>query len=108
MAFFNSLTSCMVRFFNGRKQSSRRREFFVRSVSCCSISVMNVGSKMTSVFHFRRHLDAPPVAAEVQGIGVRDFEAPDDIGPWLRLRDRAMIGQTPGVRRWTESDFESE
>ena len=63
---------------------------------------------MLSVLHFRRQLVGPPVVADVAGILVRNFVVPDDIGPWLVLRDRAMVDERPRARAWSESDFRSE
>jgi GNAT superfamily N-acetyltransferase len=50
----------------------------------------------------------PPVAPEVAGVYVRNFQFADDMRAWLELRDRAMSDQTPNVRSWSESDFHSE
>src|SRR5438034_716105 len=63
---------------------------------------------MPSLLHFRRQMGAPPVAPEVQGVSVRSFDAPNDIGAWLELRNRAMADQTPAVRPWSHADFETE
>lgn len=63
---------------------------------------------MLSIIHFRRQLSGPPVVLEVPGISVRGFIVPDDIPPWLELRDRAMADQTPHARPWSETDFQSE
>ena len=63
---------------------------------------------MTRILHFRRQLIGPPDIAEVPGIQVRNFVVPDDVGPWLALRDQAMAEQVPRVRSWSKTDFELE
>jgi GNAT superfamily N-acetyltransferase len=63
---------------------------------------------MSTVLHFRRQLVGPPVALDVPGVAVRNIVIPDDVSGWLALRDRAMAGQKPLVRPWTESLFHSE
>jgi GNAT superfamily N-acetyltransferase len=64
--------------------------------------------RMASVLHFRRRLEAPPVAANVPRVSVRTLLVPDDVEPWLTLRERAMGGETPAVRSWTDADFRTE
>lgn len=61
-----------------------------------------------SILHFRRQLDAPPVAAEVPDICVRNMKLPDDIAAWLELRKGAMSAVSPGARLWSEHDFRTE
>jgi GNAT superfamily N-acetyltransferase len=63
---------------------------------------------MPAVLHFRRQLFRPPDVADVPGICVRSFSAPDDVAAWLALRNSAMADQVPRVRPWSESDFFSE
>jgi GNAT superfamily N-acetyltransferase len=63
---------------------------------------------MSSVLHFRRQLNGPPDVADVAGIRVRNVLVPDDVPGWLQLRDRAMGGEIPRARSWSESDFNSE
>src|SRR5215213_5135320 len=63
---------------------------------------------MSSVLHFRRQLFQPPDAVDVPGFSVRTISIPDDVAAWLELRGRAMAGQIPHVRPWSESDFFSE
>jgi GNAT superfamily N-acetyltransferase len=63
---------------------------------------------MCVVLHFRRELSGPPAAEEVAGISVRNIRLPDDVAAWLALRQRAVAGQKPLVRSWTESDFARE
>lgn len=63
---------------------------------------------MTSVLHFRRQLLGPPDAASAPGISVRNIVIPDDVADWLALRDRAMAGQIPPVRTWSDADFFAE
>ena len=63
---------------------------------------------MATVLHFRRQLDAPPVALELPGISVRNMSVPADVVPWLTLRERAMAGEAPPVRQWSERDFHAE
>lgn len=60
------------------------------------------------VLHFRKQLAGPPAAADVPGISVRQLALPDEIRPWLTLRERAMAGETPAARPWMESDFRRE
>ncbi len=63
---------------------------------------------MPVVLHFRRQLFRPPDVGEVAGISVRNVSIPDDVAAWLSLRDRAMAGEIPRVRTWSEFDFTSE
>jgi GNAT superfamily N-acetyltransferase len=63
---------------------------------------------MQSIIHFRKQLSGPPVALEVPDVGVRHIVLPDDVASWLALRDRAMAGQAPPVRPWSERDFHTE
>jgi GNAT superfamily N-acetyltransferase len=58
-----------------------------------------------SVLHFRKQLVIPPAAADAAGFRVRQLRIPDDIQGWLTLRGRAMAGETPAVRPWSEADF---
>lgn len=61
-----------------------------------------------SILHFRKELSGPPVAQNVAGIAVQNISVPGDVPAWLALRDRAMAGQHPAVRQWTNADFLSE
>jgi GNAT superfamily N-acetyltransferase len=63
---------------------------------------------MPVVLHFRRQLLRPPDAADVPGFSVRNIATPNDVAPWLALRDRAMADQSPRIRTWLASDFFSE
>jgi ribosomal protein S18 acetylase RimI-like enzyme len=63
---------------------------------------------MPSILHFRKQLTAPPVAADVPGIRVRTFILPDDIAPWLILREHATSDLTSSVRTWSVHDFRTE
>ena len=63
---------------------------------------------MSSVLHFRRQLDGPPVAVELQDICVRNMKVPDDVAGWLALRDRAMENETPPARIWSADIFSME
>jgi GNAT superfamily N-acetyltransferase len=63
---------------------------------------------MSSILHFRKQLALPPVAVDAAGILVRRLIVPDDIQAWLKLRDRAMAGEAPVVRPWTEADVRRE
>src|SRR4051812_28876172 len=63
---------------------------------------------MSPILHFRKQLTAPPVALVVPGIHVRQIQIPDDIAPWLELRERAMETETPRVRPWSPADFRAE
>jgi GNAT superfamily N-acetyltransferase len=63
---------------------------------------------MSTVLHFRRQLVSPPVALKVPVVDVRNITIPDDVPAWLALRDRAMAGQKPPARPWSERDFQSE
>ena len=42
------------------------------------------------------------------GVQLRHFAGPDDIAPWLRLREAAFARQRLGVRQWTEEEFRAE
>ena len=61
-----------------------------------------------SVLHFRKELTDSPVAMDAAGFCVRQLHLPDDIQAWLALRDRAMKGEIPAARPWTEADFQRE
>src|SRR5262245_43582111 len=63
---------------------------------------------MSSVLHFRRQLDAPPVAVELPDICVRNMKVPGDVAAWLALRERTMQDETPPARPWTIDIFRSE
>jgi GNAT superfamily N-acetyltransferase len=63
---------------------------------------------MSPILHFRKQLICPPVAAEVAGISVRTVQLPEDISGWLALRERAMAGERPVARPWSEADFHAE
>lgn len=63
---------------------------------------------MATVLQLSKRLTARPVVAPVAGVTLRHFEGPDDIAPWLRLREAAFARLSVGVRQWTEEDFRSE
>src|SRR5262245_31118114 len=63
---------------------------------------------MSPVLHFRKHLSGPLDAAEVSGICLRNFGEAGDVAAWVALRDRAMAGESPRVRTWSEAVFVSE
>src|SRR6476646_8325295 len=63
---------------------------------------------MTSVLHFRKELDLPPAATSAVGVSLRSIVVPNDVAGWLALRKRAMTGQSPAVRTWTNADFLAE
>jgi GNAT superfamily N-acetyltransferase len=63
---------------------------------------------MPGILHLRRELRESPAVLEVPGISVRNMVLPDDVQPWLALRDRATADQTPRARSWAKSDFHSE
>jgi GNAT superfamily N-acetyltransferase len=63
---------------------------------------------LSAVIHLRKQLTEPPVTAAVAGIAVRPPRIPDDVEAWLDLRKRAMAGQAPAARPWTNADFHAE
>jgi len=63
---------------------------------------------MSSILHFRKQLTAPPVAVPVPGICLRQIRIPEDITPWLALRECAMASETPEARPWNPADFRAE
>lgn len=63
---------------------------------------------MVSILHFRKELTGPPVTVAAAAIRLRSFKSPADIATWLTLRERALAGESPGVRAWSETDFHRE
>ncbi|HVT27754.1 MAG TPA: GNAT family N-acetyltransferase [Lacipirellulaceae bacterium] len=63
---------------------------------------------MLSVLHLRKEMRRSPVVRQLPGVSVRNMAVPDEIAPWLALRDRAMADQTPRARIWTVDDFRAE
>jgi GNAT superfamily N-acetyltransferase len=63
---------------------------------------------MLPILHLRKQLVHPPAVRFADAIDVRHMVLPDDIAAWLALRERAMKGQTPQVRPWTQEDFLGE
>lgn len=63
---------------------------------------------MATVLQLSKPLAAPPTVHATLGITVRNFAGPEDIEPWLALRERAFARERVGVRKWTVADFAVE
>ena len=63
---------------------------------------------MTIVLQLSKILKSPPERVDLPGIQLRHFAGPEDIAPWLRLREAAFARQRVGVRQWTAEDFAAE
>lgn len=63
---------------------------------------------MATVLQLTKILTARPTIEPLADVALRNFAGPQDISPWLALRDRAFARQKLGVRSWTERDFEVE
>lgn len=63
---------------------------------------------MASVLQLSKVLTSAPVVGWVAGVGLRNYRGPEDIDPWLRLREQAFAREKVGVRRWDVSDFRRE
>ena len=63
---------------------------------------------MATVLQLSKVLTSPPVSPTIPGVQLRHFAGPDDIAPWLRLRESAFARQRVGVRQWTAEDFRAE
>jgi GNAT superfamily N-acetyltransferase len=63
---------------------------------------------MATVLQLSKRLTVRPEVVPQHNVRLRHFEGPEDIEPWLRLREVAFARQPVGVRQWTNEDFRSE
>ncbi len=53
-------------------------------------------------------MHVPPVVIDVGGVNLRSIAIPEDLAPWLAMRERAVAELTPPVRNWKQRDFRAE
>jgi GNAT superfamily N-acetyltransferase len=63
---------------------------------------------MPSVLQMSKAIVLEPVVAAKSDVVVRSYAGPEDIEPWLTLRDRAFAREQVGVRKWNKDDFQRE
>ncbi|HEY5314243.1 MAG TPA: hypothetical protein VIK18_17050, partial [Pirellulales bacterium] len=63
---------------------------------------------MATVKNLRLELRHRPEIVAPAEIGLRHFAGPDDIGPWLAIRNRAFAREKLGVGQWDAGDFQRE
>ncbi len=63
---------------------------------------------MTTVLQLTKKLVERPVPPAVDGVSLRHYRGPADIGPWLELRGRAFSREKVGIGQWDAGDFKRE
>ncbi len=68
---------------------------------------------MTPILQMQKKLSSPPVQlsdfpSELDGLVIRHYTDPADIGPWIELRQLAFAKSRIGLARWENADFERE
>ncbi|NIP87228.1 MAG: GNAT family N-acetyltransferase [Planctomycetales bacterium] len=63
---------------------------------------------MARVLQMSKTLVARPAIPADPEVVVRTYAGPQDIAPWLEIREQAFASERPAVRPWTVADFTRE